>query len=739
MSRRIVMTRPVVCSVWWPCLTLVMVVHVVCGSRDVPPAPGLAASPAHTATEDAVHSARPCGDGLCLCQGITANCSDHQENFTYVPSLPDGIHHVELSHNGLSSDNLTGGFFANLTRITSLDLSYNLITWLSKEAFDGMGGLEWLDLNGNDELQLDSLRQIFSIPTLTDVNLENCNLPPPPTYVFQSEQYNIEHIMFSSNPHGGTYNLDGFCPLQNLQDLELRQCDLNSITSSCPLPSLYHLDLADNSLRSFPKTCSGKESIFPVLSYLVLRQNRIQILSTAEVCLPSLARLDISFNFIKLYPARTFSAVKFPLLKELLLNDQFNARVVFSEKSRIEDNAFDNNNLMEIDLRNNGLSFASREKVGKFAFANCSGVKYLHLDSNNSSYMDDHRFSELVGHLHSLVVLSLSNNMIGAIPARTFVNFPYLSNLFLANNMIADVPDGAFDILFGLNSLDLHNNKIKTINEHTFSKHLRKTLARLRLEFNPLVCSCDLRWFTHWFLTERFDVFEDSNTTTKYVCGNLPGVALANFSMADQACLLSQEVNLLLIQSCGIFILLLTLASLVFRYRWHIRLLMYEAFRGRDVLRRQRLLTNNFDFDVFVSYASEDLPWVRHQLMAKLEGELGLRLCVHERDFVPGRHIVDNIVQCVESSKKVLMVYSTPFVQSQWCQFELSLCLSHVLDYDDALIVVCVDDVTSRGMSSSMMAVLKTTTYIQWREGQEEAIASFWGRLLQGLHEILPR
>jgi toll-like receptor 13 len=75
---------------------------------------------------------------------------------------------------------------------------------------------------------------------------------------------------------------------------------------------------------------------------------------------------------------------------------------------------------------------------------------------------------------------------------------------------------------------------------------------------------------------------------------------------------------------------------------------------------------------------------------------------------------VDNIARCVEGSKKMLMVFSRDFVQSQWCQFELTYCLRHVMDYDDNLLIVCVDDVVSTEMTTAMMAVLKMTTYIQW-------------------------
>jgi hypothetical protein len=37
-----------------------------------------------------------------------------------------------------------------------------------------------------------------------------------------------------------------------------------------------------------------------------------------------------------------------------------------------------------------------------------------------------------------------------------------------------------------------------------------------------------------------------------------------------------------------------------------------------------------------------------------------------------------------------------------------------------------------------MMAVLKTTTYIQWEKGRD-AVESFWGRLRLALHEVIRR
>jgi toll-like receptor 13 len=202
---------------------------------------------------------------------------------------------------------------------------------------------------------------------------------------------------------------------------------------------------------------------------------------------------------------------------------------------------------------------------------------------------------------------------------------------------------------------------------------------------------------------------------------------------------MSREMSVYIITFLTTLILAFTSALLLFSYRWHFRLLMYEAFRGADSgARQRRLATNNFRYDVFVSYAAQDLHWVRQHLMPELEGRLGLRLCIHERDFILGNNIVDNIAHCVNRRKKIIMVFSNHFKRSQWCQFELNYCLRHVMEYDDALIVLCVDDVTSREMTTAMMAVLKVTTYIQWAEFRD-AVRAFWGRVQIALGEILDR
>ncbi|XP_070198829.1 toll-like receptor 2 type-2 [Littorina saxatilis] len=392
--------------------------------------------------------------------------------------------------------------------------------------------------------------------------------------------------------------------------------------------------------------------------------------------------------------------------------------------------------LEELHLESNGIPFGIDELFPSNSFANCPRLTRLSLVQNNFDNVDDARFLELLGHL-PLEVLKLSENKLASLSFSTFTNFSNLSRLELMSIGISSIPDGAFDSLKNLYWLNLTQNDITIVTKQTFSVETRERLNVFYLDRNPFTCSCELMWFRNWFVSDTELFHRNASSQLEYKCYNLPATSLANFSMVEQACLMSHDMNVMIVFICSVIIVTLTIVSLVFRFRWHIRLALYEVFRGRGDVRRLRLLADHFDYDVFVSYDKEDLPWVHQRLMPELETRLGLRLCVHERDFIPGNNIVDNIVECVQSSKKILMVFSKDFVRSQWCQFELTFCMNHVMNFDDVLVIVCVDDVASRDMTAAMMAVLRTTTYIQWEE-LDDAEHSFWGRLRLALHEIIP-
>ncbi|CAJ1056222.1 hypothetical protein NQZ68_025795 [Xyrichtys novacula] len=78
-------------------------------------------------------------------------------------------------------------------------------------------------------------------------------------------------------------------------------------------------------------------------------------------------------------------------------------------------------------------------------------------------------------------------------------------------------------------------------------------------------------------------------------------------------------------------------------------------------------------YHVFISYSSTDYQWT-HSLIEQLES-CGLQVCYHERDFTPGRTVLENMSDCIQESQKVLLVLSPEFVRSRWCLLEANMSL----------------------------------------------------------------
>src|SRR5262249_25506583 len=75
-----------------------------------------------------------------------------------------------------------------------------------------------------------------------------------------------------------------------------------------------------------------------------------------------------------------------------------------------------------------------------------------------------------------------------------------------------------------------------------------------------------------------------------------------------------------------------------------------------------------FAYDVFISYAQDDLDWVRNELLPPLR-EAGLRVLT-ERDFGQGDSRLRALEQAVESSQRTMVVLTPAWLESDWNEFE---------------------------------------------------------------------
>lgn len=84
-------------------------------------------------------------------------------------------------------------------------------------------------------------------------------------------------------------------------------------------------------------------------------------------------------------------------------------------------------------------------------------------------------------------------------------------------------------------------------------------------------------------------------------------------------------------------------------------------------------LTGSERHHVFLSYSSTDDHWA-HSIINQLELHR-LQVCYHERDFIPGRTVLENMSECIQESQKVLLILSQEFVRSRWCLLEANMSL----------------------------------------------------------------
>ena len=83
--------------------------------------------------------------------------------------------------------------------------------------------------------------------------------------------------------------------------------------------------------------------------------------------------------------------------------------------------------------------------------------------------------------------------------------------------------------------------------------------------------------------------------------------------------------------------------------------------------------TRPFDATIFYHFDRGD-DFVINHLLPEFEETRDFKLCIHSRNFTPGRDIKDNIEEAIEGSNSVIIIMSQGFVDSMWCKEEFTHC-----------------------------------------------------------------
>ncbi|XP_071386515.1 toll-like receptor 13 [Centroberyx affinis] len=624
------------------------------------------------------------------------------------------LRNLDLSSNkiGRVDDEL----LQSCSQLTELDLSVNDLTELSEDSLRSVKQLRRLSLdrNGLSKVPL-ALRGVSTLEIL-DLSLNFIS------ELGCSDFLNLIGLTELNLNHNRISELKG-CVFQNLNGLKVLNIGENNVftlgnTFQLGLPKLEVLNLHRNGFRTIRK--GDFRNLSSLRSLDLESDTYLNVEKGAFEGLDDLRTLSLSIDTYSLDRPGFFTGLRH--LENLTLHLTF------------------------------AWSIRSSHVNNTPPFTYLSSLKMLIM-----KVFDDHHSHispDLLKGLKSLEHFAAENFFISSPDPDTFKHTPQLKSLLISRSDLSDLSPELFQPIPNLQALDLSNSKLRSLdflaranlsgltwlkasqNDLTVINetvvHSLPALTYLDLLGNPFSCDCSSSGFNQWVQSNnQTQVVNGHQYTCTYPLSER-GTKFLDFD--SHSCWMDANFLCYICSTCVIVLTLLT--SFIYHLlRWQLAY-AYYLFLAFLYDSRRRKTGAPLRYDAFVSYNVQDEAWVHREMLPVLEGEQGWRLCLHHRDFQPGKPIIENITEAIYGSRKTICVISRRYLESEWCSREIQMASFRLFDEQkDVLILVFLEELPARRLPPCyrMRKLLKRRTYLSWpRAGRHPGV--FWqnvGRALE--------
>lgn len=565
-----------------------------------------------------------CGNPFRRISFGTLDLSSHGFDLKTLRRFFKAIEGTLIDHLVLSADMGSGFSHKNLpdpdeetfqglasSGIRTLDLSRNRIFALESAVFRPLGNMMILDISRN---------------TINRIQ----------TSAFDGLQANLRLLNLSSNLLGEIY-AHTFSSLSELRVLDLSHNHIGALAFEAfsGLPKLRGLFLTGNSLRNL-----GFPASLPNLELLLLGDNKLNSLyGVADLAVNS-THLDVRDN---------------------RLSSLIDVYVLLSRFHRLENFMFGGNFIKWC-----GLS-------GNSPIPRNSTLKVLDVhDSSLQMIWTQGECLDLFDHLHNLRGLNLSFNSLHSLPGGIFSGLSSVQEIDLSFNALTYLQSDVFPA--SLELLHISGNFLASPEPGIFQR-----LKLLDLEGNRFHCDCHLEAFLAWLNVTRVTHL---SPVAEYTCAfpaALQNLPLLNYSRSVEPCEVDDEESThglrfaLFILTSSLVIMAVLCGVAYARLRGHI-FIMYKKIVRRIVDDpKPAATTDDWPYDVFLCFSSNDYRWVEAAVLKKLDsqlsGENAFRCCFEARDFLPGEDHLSNIRDAIWGSRKTLCIVSNEFLKGRTIGF----------------------------------------------------------------------
>lgn len=697
---------------------------------------------------------------------------------------------LDLSENFLYDCITYTTAFKGLTQLRKLDLSFNYHKGVSyahlalAPSFGSLLSLRELNMNGIffRSLNEGTLRPLTGLPAFQNLSLQMNFINRANLSIFRAFP-SLCHVDLSNNrisgaPEGlaatkGETNAVevGWLPFRGLAAAPLEPPSSDDFMPSCKTLQ-FTLDLSRNNLVTVrPQMFAGLSR----LQCLRLSHNSIsQAVNGSEfVPLTSLQVLDLSHNKLDLYHGRSFTELPRLQALDLSYNSQpFSMQGVGHNLSFVAQLT----SLRYLSLAHNGIHSRVSQKLcsASLLALDFSGNDLNRMWNEGDLYL--HFFQGLThlvrldlsqNHLHALLphtldnlpkslqMLRLRDNYLAFFNWSTLSILPELEALDLARNLLKTLTNGSLPVGTRLQRLDLSGNSISSVASGFFSQATRlrelnlsanalktvepswfgtfrvATLKVLDVSANPLHCACG-EPFVDFLLEVQAAV---PGLSSRVTCGS-PGQLLGRSIFAQDLRLCLDEGLAWVCFGISVLAVALGLAVPMLHHLcgWDLWYCFHLGLAWLPWWGRQRH-ADALPYDAFVVFdkahgAVDD--WVYNELRVQLEerrGRRALRLCLEERDWLPGKSLFENLWDSVYSSRKTLFVLAHTDRVSGLLRASFLLAQQRLLeDRKDVVVLVILSPSAHRSRYVRLRQRLCRQSVLFWPH-QPSGQGSFWAQL----------
>ena len=635
--------------------------------------------------------------------------------------------------------------FQTLKQLSKIEFN-NIKTFsLTNDSFHGLkrSPIDSLDMNLRHHVKCDVTEDLFcSFPYLTqelNINFGGfCNVTVALRSLKCLQDRKIEKIAIRRN-------IKSF--FQN--DVILNNWSMKYLINIC----VRSLDLGHNTILSVERSFINT-TLWLCLENLYLDKNQLHIVQPSTIIsiltLPKIRILNVNLNNMprpvrieanhRLYrhnilPQTLLFSVNLPNTLEVFdySNNFINnleipgLRIVWSGE-RLQELYIQNTNFPFGFIRQ--LKFSSLKKINvsqnSFAhvrsdiFQNSLNLEEIFAEAvgfNFSAKYDSHNFFQ---NLKNLSVLDISKNNLKMLPQTIFLDQKFsLTEINLDNNMFTGLPNSIL-ILKKLKFLSVRNNLISYFarQDQVFLQSLHN--LSIHLIGNPISCACShirsLRWMKnhqHLFGDLPYIICMENKTRITEL---FQEDVWRKFELDCQA------ENCLIMASILFFFIMLTLfiSGAVKRYRTHLE---YVILRLKNRWKGTHLTNegNSFVYDVYVSYSDCDYAWIIQDLYTKLE-HLKMKAWLKDKDSIPGAWEAEEIVKCINDSRKVMFVISDSFLDVGWSSYAVQMAVTHAFHNhrQESIVVIIKDNVLLDRLPNDIKNIWWCIEYFRWTESETD-------------------